>query len=147
MALVNELISVENFVKAKFPTAHTEKQTPPKQPTANTFVIRYLDGRLTSETAYHFRTDREYQIVYYGADAADVLTKMDALSTALYQVKLIPINGSLRYIRVETFAFSQPFQTDNDKLFACIGVLSTQVREARDQIAYEKIQNVFARYL
>ncbi|MGF9711625.1 hypothetical protein [Paenibacillus naphthalenovorans] len=146
MTLVNDLISVENFVKAKFPTAVTEKQTPPKKPVANTFVIRFQNDSRESETRFHYRTDREYQIVYFGADASDVLTKMDALSKALYQIQLIPINGSLRYIRIESFSFSQPFETDN-KLFACIGVLSTQVREARDQQVYEKIMHVYTRYI
>lgn len=146
MTLINDIISVENFVKAKFPTALTEKQTPPKQPPPGLFVIRLQNDRRESETRLHFRTDRDYQIVYYAKTAPDVLAKMDALSTALYQTQLIPISGSLRYIRVESFTFSQPFLTQND-LYAGIGVLSTQVRQARDQQAYDKIQHVYARYL
>jgi hypothetical protein len=146
VTLVNDIVSVENFVKSVNPTALTFKQTPPKEPVPNTFVIRFQSESRESETALHWRTEREYQIIYFGADAADVLTKMDALSKALYQTLLIPIDGSLRYIRVESFSLSQPFLTDN-KLFACIGVLSTTIREARDQATYEKIMHVNTRFI
>lgn len=142
MALINDLVSVENFVKSVSPTSITEKQTVPLKPAANTFVIRFQNDSRELETAYHYRIDREYQIVYLGANPADVLTKMDALSKALYQTKLIPINGSMRYIHVESFSISQPFQTDND-LYAVIGVLATEIREARDQATYEKIAQVY----
>lgn len=144
MAIVNDLISVENFVKGAFPSAKTEKQTVPKHPSADTFVIRFQNDSRELETAGHYRIDREYQIVYIGASAPGVLSKMDALSKTLYQRKVIPINGSLRYIRVESFSFSQPFTTDND-LTACIGVLATEIREARDEPTYEKIMHVYER--
>lgn len=144
MALVNDLLSIEDFVKAQFPTAHTEKQTVPLKPAPNTFVIRYLGESREVETAAHYRIDREYDVVYLGATAADVLTQMDALGRALYQTKLIPIKDSLRYIRVESFSTSQPFETEND-LFACIAVLQTEIREARDQAEYDLIQHVYAR--
>ncbi|WP_010495080.1 hypothetical protein [Paenibacillus elgii] len=147
MTLIDDIVSVEGFVKAKFPTATTVKQTLPKQPAAGTFVIRFQNDSRESETAFHFRTDRDYQIVYFGARADEVLAKMDALSTTLYQTQVIPrTDGSLRYVRVESFAFSQPFKTENE-LFACIGVLSAQTRTARDQQTYEKMMNVYARLI
>jgi hypothetical protein len=96
------LESVEDFVKTVHPTALTEKQNVPRKPPANLFVVRFQNDDRTSETGYHYRIDREYQIVYFGADEADVLTKMDSLSTALYQRQLIPINGSLRNLCVES---------------------------------------------
>lgn len=146
MTLVNDLVSIENFVKTVHPTAHTEKQTVPLLPVANTFVIRFQDERRESETAYHYRIDREYQIVYLGANAPDVLTKIDVLGRAIYQARVLPISGSLRYLSVESFSFGQPFQTDNN-LHAGIAVLTTEVREARDQPTYQKIMNVHTRYV
>lgn len=141
LTLVNDLVSVESFVKATFPTARTEKQTPPKKPSANLFVIRFLNDGRESETAAHFRIDREFQLIYYGSKSEDALTKMDALSKALYQRQVIPINGTLRYLRVKSFAYSQPFETEND-LYACVGILAIERREARDTETYAKIMNV-----
>jgi hypothetical protein len=143
LTIVNDLISVEKYVKALFPTAATYKQTIPLVPVPNTFVVRFLTGSPESETAYHFRVDRDYQLIYFGATELDVLTKVGAVESALFQRKLIPIDGSLRYIRVENVASSAPFRTDNE-LFAAIIVLSTEVRQARDQAEYVKIANVNA---
>ncbi|MGG4142965.1 hypothetical protein ABEW34_07515 [Paenibacillus algorifonticola] len=132
MGVVNELESIEAFVKATFPDALTEKQVVPRQPYSGLFVIRLInDGRAT-ETYQHYRADRDYQIIYFGAQIADVLTKMDVLSSVLYDRNLIPINASSRYLRVGAFSFAQPFETDGD-LFASIGVLRAQVRERRTQ--------------
>lgn len=145
MTLVTELESVEDFIKSCHPTSVTEKQTVPLKPSDNTFVVRFLNDERESETGYHYRIDREYQVVHIGETAEDVLTRMDVLSTALYQRQLIPLQDSSRFICVESFSFSQPFQTENKK-FACIGVLSTEIREARVQDQYEKIMNVHARF-
>lgn len=146
MTLVNELASVEAFVRAKLPTVATVKQTVPLKPEPGTFVIRFQNGSTESETAAHFRHDRDYQFVYFGTSAADVLTKMDTVAGALYQTLLIPINGSLRYIRVDQFSMSAPFKTEND-VHAVIGVLSTEVREARTQQAYDKIAHVYTQFI
>jgi hypothetical protein len=145
LSLINDIESVEAFVKSVHAASTTYKQTVPRTQTANMFVIRFQGDSRELETAAHYRIDREYQIVYFGADETDVLAKMDALSKALYQRKLIGIKDSLRYIRVESFSFSQPFKTEN-ALYACIGVLSTEVREARDQATYTKIMQVNARF-
>lgn len=144
ISLVNHLISIERFVSAKFPTATTDKQTVPKKPVTNSFVIRLVSGSAESETAAHIRKDRDFQIVYFATEAAEVLATMDALSDEFYQHNVIPIKDSLRYIRAESFSFSQPFETDN-KLFACIGILTTTVRESRDQETYDKIMHVHVR--
>ncbi|OME86922.1 hypothetical protein BK120_08340 [Paenibacillus sp. FSL A5-0031] len=138
--VVNELQSVEAFVRGLFPST-TYKQTVPKNPVADTFVIRLLTDGRANETHTSIRVDRTYQIVYYGATPADVLTKMDTLSRAIYQTERIPINASSRFIRVGAFSFSAPFQTDGD-LYACIGVMETQVREERTQVAAPLIGEV-----
>lgn len=138
--VVNELQSVETFIRGIYPST-TYKQTVPKKPVADTFVIRLLlDGR-ASETHTSIRVERTYQIVYYGATPADVLTKMDTLSRAIYQTEQIPINASTRFIRVGAFSYSAPFQTEGD-LYASIGVMETQVREDRTQAASPLIAGV-----
>ncbi|MCQ4363059.1 hypothetical protein KQR54_18340 [Mycobacterium gordonae] len=133
MTIVNDIISVEAFVKAHYPSpAYTYKQTAPLKPEAATFIIGLLDDARSTETGYHTRVDRTYQVAYVGDSVADVMAKMDELSYAFMDNTLIPVNGSARYIRVESFSYSAPFQTENDK-WAAIGVMPTQIREARTQ--------------
>ncbi|WP_337102332.1 hypothetical protein [Paenibacillus sp. YIM B09110] len=129
--VVNELQSIETFIRGLYPST-TYKQTPPKKPVADTFVIRMQTDSRVSETYLTMRVDRTYQVIYYGAQPADVLTRMDELSRAIYQTEQIPINASTRFIRIGAFSFSAPFETDNG-LYACIGVLETAVREGRTQ--------------
>lgn len=146
MSLITDITSIEDFVKSAFPSAATYKQDVPRKPAPNTFVIRFLSDSRELETTKTYRIDREYQVIYIGTDAPDVLTQMDSLSKALYQTKLIPLNDdSLRYIRVESFSISQPFREETADLYACIGVLSTEIREARDQATYDKIMHVYSR--
>ncbi|CAM2951592.1 hypothetical protein PASE110613_09110 [Paenibacillus sediminis] len=135
MALNDEIIAIESFVKAQFPDATTGKQTIPAVPKANSFYVRFLSEERENETRYHYRIDREYQIVYFAQWPEQVMPKMDALGRALYQA------DSIDYIRIESFSFSQPVKTDND-LFVSIGILATSTRESRDQTAYPKINNV-----
>lgn len=142
MSVVNEVNSVGAFVKAIFPTVDVVKQTVPTVPKANTFVVRVFHDQRSTDTLSSMLVERDYQIVYFGTDAGDVLTKMDAFSRKVMNgTIMIPITGSLRYIRVEGFNFSQPFKTEGN-VDACLGVLQTQVREARDQAQYEKIAKV-----
>jgi hypothetical protein len=115
-----------------FPTATTEKQLVPKKPASNSFVIRVIGESPESETAYHVRKDRDYQIIYFHEEAESVLNVMGQLSDAIFQRNVIPIKDSLRYIRAESFSFSQPFETENE-LIACIGIMQTRVREAPAQ--------------
>lgn len=145
MAVVDELQSVVDFIKAMFPTANVIKQNPPSTPTPNTFVARLLSSDTDSETLYHMRRSRDYQIVCYGSHPSDVLAKMDAIERKTINDIVIPIKGSLRYISVGGFSFSMPFKTESG-VDAVIGILQTEVREARDQATYEKIMQVYARY-
>jgi hypothetical protein len=143
MSVINEVNSVGDFVKTQFPTVNVVKQNVPTAPVPNTFVVRVLRDQRSTELLYSMLVERDYQFVYFGTDAGDVLTKMDDLSRATMNNQIvIPITGSLRYIRVEGFNFSQPFKTEGG-VDAIIGVMQTQVREARDQATFEKIMHVY----
>ena len=146
MALLNELASVGAFVMSALPTDAQLKYEVPTEPSASTVVVRMLTTDTESETGYHYRVDRSYQIVIYGADSPTVLERMDAVSRLLNdRTTLIPITGSLRYIRTDGFGYSAAFRTESG-LWACVGVLQTEVREARTQEQYEKIMHVYPRY-
>ncbi|WP_433943608.1 hypothetical protein [Paenibacillus sp. SN-8-1] len=135
MSVVTDMGAIEAFIKTQFPAATTGKQVVPKQPPANSFYVRMLDEDRETETRYHYRVDRAYQIVHVASRPDTVLANMDALGRALYQTELI---GS---IRINSFSVSQPAETDN-ALYVIIGVLDTSVRESRDQPVWPKINNV-----
>ena len=141
------MASVKDFIAEKYPDVNTILQNVPEQPTSNTLVIRFQRDNREIETSFGVVAEREYQIIYFGERAPDVLTVMDGLSRKfLYGRTVIPIKNSLRYIRVAGFNFGQIFKTEQDNIEACIGVLQTEVREARDQQTYDKIMRVYARY-
>lgn len=119
----------------------------PAKPAPGTYGIRLFNTAATDETAYHYRVDRTFQIIYFGASPTDVLQKIDALGDALYGVRVLPIDkDSNRYLRIGSFSYTQLFQTEND-LYARIGVLDCTVRKARTQPEYQKIMHIYARYM
>lgn len=135
MALIEDIVALESFIKAHFPDATTTKQTVPAAPVHNSFVIRFLNDDRETETRYHYRIDREYQIIYFASKAEQVLPKMDTLARMLYET------DAIGRMRVESFAFSQPAKTENG-IYVSIGILETSVREARTQAQYPKINKV-----
>lgn len=146
MALMNDLTSVGSFVKSVLPPTTQLKYDVPTQPTKDNVVVRMLTTDTESETRYHYRTDRAYQIVIYGADSPTVLERMEAISRKVNdRTTLIPIEGTLRYIRTDGFGYGAAFRTESGP-WACVGVLQTEVREARTQEQYEKIMHVYPRY-
>jgi hypothetical protein len=145
-SITNEIESIAAFVEPVLTGATVYKQRVPVQPVANEVSIRYLTGDSESETNYHYRLDRDYQIIYFAQNEFACLQKFEALEQKLNDVFVIPINGSMRYLRVGSFSFSQPFKTEGGTVFAMIGVLRVSVREARTQEQYEKIMNIETRY-
>jgi hypothetical protein len=141
-----EMESIEQYVAPLFPTAEIHLQYVPAELTTNSLLIRLQSANTETETAYHMARHREYQIVYFDESNVDVITKMDELDRKLSNDLVIPIKDSLRYMRVESFSLSQPFQTENG-IDAIIGVLAVTVREARNQEQYEKIMNVYTRFI
>jgi hypothetical protein len=143
MTLINDIESIDAFIAQKFPTAQTHKQTAPLKTVANTFVTLLQNNRAQTETNVSWRNEREYQIVYFGVNAQDVLAKMDALSTALYSAKAI---GK---IYVDSFAYGMPFKSAAEDVYVSIGVLTATTREMKSMDAYEnteKIMHVNIRY-
>lgn len=143
--LLNELEAVLSYIRGVYPTSGYERQNMPLQPQANTFVIRFQNSGTRQETALSYVDTREWQIVYIGGiqpfDVGDVLTKAEGVKrhTAGAFRQVIPVNNEdLRYMRVGSFSFGQPFKLEGGN-HAVIGVLTTEVRKARDLPAYEKI--------
>ncbi|EMT54715.1 hypothetical protein I532_03885 [Brevibacillus borstelensis AK1] len=146
MTQANDLESVSVFIESVLPSTAQIKNEVPSKPTKNTVVVRMLTTDTESETRYHYRIDRAYQVVIFGEDSPTVLERMDTVSRKVNdKTTMIPILGTLRYIRTDSFAYSAAFRTESG-LWACVGVLQTEVRQARTQEQYDKIMHVYPRY-
>jgi hypothetical protein len=142
LSLVNEINSICDFIKAKYPTAKIKQQDVPTQPVANTFVVRIQYNNSQTETRNSYVNSREFQIYYFGTSSVDVATKADELNRLfLNEQMVIPIRGSLRYIRVKAFSFGAPTVSASGVNLS-LGVLQTETREARDLPTYEQINSV-----
>lgn len=143
-SIINEVESVAAFVSPVFTSAKVSYQNVPVEPAANDLVVRYLSSDNTTETGYHYRLNRDYQIIYFAQNEFACLQKFEALERHINDALVIPLKNSDRYLRLESFSFSQPFKTEAGTVAAIIGVLSVHLREARTQTTSEKINNVIS---
>lgn len=145
-SILSELDAIVAHITPLHEGATYVQQNIPEEPTPNTFSVRFLRDSRSMETNLRMKIQREYQIVYFGTDIADVLTRMEAVSRkALNDNMMIPLqDGSLRYIRVESFSLSAPLTTESE-VDAMIGILVGEVRECRTQEAFEKIKHMYLR--
>lgn len=139
MAIIDEIVAIESYVKARFPASNTGKHTIPSTPSFDTFFIRFLGDTRVTETRYLVRATRQYQIAYAAESLEDVIPKLDALSDELYQTEVIP-DG----IGVKSFSFPQPVELDSGG-YMSTGILEVTVRKARDQESFPLINTVDVR--
>lgn len=132
-----EVESLRDFVADPTLYSRVWMQTMPAKYTAGELSIRYQGGNTASETGYHYRLDREYQLVYFGTSERDCIIKGSALERKFNSKHVIQLKGSERNIRVGPFSMSQPFKTEGGEVFAIIGMLQAELREARDFTAEE----------
>ena len=130
--IVTEVESLRDFVADSTLYTRIWMQHMPAKYTAGEMSIRYMGDTTTSETGYHYRLDREYQFVYFGTSELDCIRKATALQRKLNSTHAIPLKGSSRYIRNGLFSLSQPFKTEGGEVYAVIGVLQAELREARE---------------
>ncbi|MDH5159822.1 hypothetical protein [Heyndrickxia oleronia] len=142
-SILNEIDSIFTYVEDLFPGAKIRYQEVPPVLEPNMVTLRYASGDMTTETTFHYRLDRDYQFIYFDNTELKCLDKGDALARKLNNALVIPIKGSKRYLRVGSFSLSQPFKTESG-VYAIIGMLSAELREARDQEHWDKIEHVYA---
>lgn len=130
MSIIDELNSIEDFIKRQYPTHLLYKQNTPLDPKPNSFVVKVLHTERKREVAGHNLIERDFEIVYFGSDVVDVLSVIDELSTLFYEKYLyIPfVNQADRYIAIDGFGYSEPVKSENGIDFS-IGILKTCVRE------------------
>lgn len=118
------------------------KQDWPKVYVANTIGIRWQGDTSVSETGYHYRIERIYQVVYWGNSEVVCLQKIPLLQKALQQHIKAKLRDSDDYMTLGSFAISPPFKTDTDGVYAVSGVLPVTVRVAREVAPVPKIGGV-----
>ena len=142
--IVQEVESLRNFVADSTLYSRIWMQTLPAQYKSGELSIRFIGDDTTSETGYHFRLDRDYQFVYFGANEFECISKASALQRKLNSTHVIKLKDSDRFLRIGSFSLSQPFKTENTAVFGIIGVLQAQINEARHFEQVPKMAEVTA---
>ena len=137
----NEVQSIRDYVGPALAGVKFHLQSMPTTYAANELSIRFAGSSTESETGYHYRLDRIYQLVYFGASELDCLAKMQTLEQKFNNDQVIPLKGSECHMRLEPFSISAPFKTESN-IYAIIGMLNASLREARTQEVYPPIINV-----
>ncbi|MFS0841165.1 hypothetical protein [Paenibacillus sp. 1P03SA] len=145
MDFITELDSVAAVLSAEVPGTDI-KYDVPKEPASGQLIIRAQRNELVTESHFTTRIERLYQIIYFSNDPAAAISAMDRLSRKLmFGTTLIPVeDGSFRYIRIESFSFSDPVETESG-LAAVIATMPTSIRQARDRETFVKITKLNAR--
>lgn len=141
-ALQLEIQSLADFVEMELIGVRFHLQHMPENYDNHELAIELVSSRPTTETAFHYRLNRTYQLVYFGTNKLDCMSKMQVLERKFNDKQLIPLGQTGRYLRIASFSLSQAFKTDTTGVFAVIGMLEAELREARTQEKYEKINAV-----
>lgn len=139
--IVSEIDSLADYV-SELGFTRIWKQTTPSKYTENELMIRFMSDSSTSETGYHNRIDREYQVIYTGESERACIEIASELQRKLNNPIAIRIKDLKRFLRLESFSMSRPFKTEDGEVFAIIGVLNAHVRVAREFEAVEKMNEV-----
>lgn len=159
--ILTEIDAVAAFIGDIFKGSDVYKQRVPESPATGDISVGFEKASSEQETAATYVDIRDWRIVIFGekefdkrADP-DLLAKMDEIKRAtvgalrqvipldsrvLGMAETVPDDRSLRYMRIAVngFSYGAPVKTKDDR-WACVGMLRTEVRQARDLQAYEKI--------
>ena len=135
-------MALRDFVKDTAEYSRIWLQTIPEKYVAGEMIIRYVGDTSVDETGYHYRLDRDYQIVYFGDSELDCLQKASAIQRKVNNHKQVRLEDSGRYMTLESFSFSQPTKAEGGDVYFIIGILQARVRQARDFSQEEKMWEI-----
>ena len=142
--IAQEIETIASYLGTTATFARVWRQHLPSKYTANELSVRYLGDSSESETAYHYRIDRVYQVVYFAATEIACIQRATLLQRAINRQIKIRIKDTDGYMTLVSFSISQPFKTDTDGVFAVVGVIQAQVREARYFAPVPKMEHIEA---
>lgn len=131
MSVKSEITSIRNAIAAVLPTSKFHLAVMPKKHAAGNVVITMPRSRKETETAYHYRSNKTYQIVLFASSEINVLDSAEQVAEAFSQTDYIAQSDTERIIRIESFSLSEPFETETQGVFAIIGMLEAVTRTAR----------------
>jgi len=140
VGLIEEINAISDVIKADFPTQKINKENVPEKPVKGEFCVRVQRLNSGVDTSASYVLNREYQLIYFGLNNIDILTKIEALTDRFNNIIKIPVQGA-RHLTVESLSFSQPFKTA-DKLDAVMGVLVVTTRKNKPTEVAPLIENV-----
>lgn len=144
-SIVTEIDTIGDLIKSVASFTRYYKQDLPEVYVANTFAIRWQgDNTPTDLTGTVYETERPYQIIYFGTSEVDCLTKAQAIQTELQKSIKVRLRGLNDYVTLSPFAFSAPYKTDTDGVYAVVGVLTVSDFIARPQPTWQKMQHIEA---
>lgn len=153
--IVTELEAVASFIGDLYTDGMVYYQRVPKEPNTGDIAVRFENATTQQETAISYVDIREWQIIVFGEKEVDkpadpvLLSKMDGITRATVGAirQVIPLDvDTLRYMRIAVngFSYSAPVKTEDGR-WACVGILRTEVRRARDLPTYQKIMKAGVR--
>jgi hypothetical protein len=143
MLLANEMNGIAEFIATKFPEAAVYRYQEPTTPELGAFVIQLKRESRRVELNHHSLIERQYGIIFYGANIEQALITMEALCRSVMNER-IAITGTTKALRVDSFTFESTVKTSNG-LAMCSGTMLTQVRETITKEDSEKMRSIALR--
>lgn len=142
--IIAEINTIGDLITPVAQFTRLYKQDLPKVYVANTVGIRWQGDRSEDLTAVVYGVDRTYQIIYFGKSEIDCLNHADKIRSALDNAIKTKLRGLDGYMTLSPFAYSAPFKTDTDGVYAIVGILPATVYVQRPQEKYEKMRVIDA---
>mgnify|MGYP000867918555 CR=1 FL=1 len=143
--IVTEIDTIGDLIKpvASFTTYY--KQILPSVYVKNTFAVRWQGDNPNSDlTAVMYETERPYQVLYFGSSEIDCLQKAEKIQAELRRHIKVKLRGLDDYITLGPVAFSSPYKTDTDGVYAMVGILTVRDIVGRPQPTWPKMQSIDA---
>lgn len=140
--IVDEINTIGDLITPVAEFTRLYKQSLPKEYVVNTVAIRWQGDKDESLTTYFYGIDRIYQVIYFGKSEVDCIQHADKIRSALNNAIKVQLRGLDGYMTLGSFAYSAPFKTETDNVYAIVGILPATVYVARPQKAYEKMRVV-----
>lgn len=143
--IVTEIDTIGDLIEPVASFTRYYKQTLPKTYVANTFAIRWQgDNTPTELSGVVYETARPYQVTYFGNSEIDCMQKADAIQTELRKHIKVRLRGLNEYITFGPFAFSAPYKTDTDGVYAVVGILLVHDYVERPRPKWQKMRRIEA---
>ncbi|MDQ0174379.1 hypothetical protein [Bacillus chungangensis] len=134
--ITDEIEAIGAIISGTLPDATIKYQHLPEKPTLGLAVIQYVESSNTTETAYHYRIDRTFRLLYYGQSEVDCLRKFELIEEVFGNT--LQFKTTDYRVIPKSFGASQPFKTEGGA-FCMLATLQVELRQARPQEKYEKI--------